>query len=179
MTAAKKFIPQHSLDDYFHWEGDWELWNGIPVAMSPSPFGQHQALATKLARILGNEIDKCHCHATVMNEIDWIVSDDTVVRPDVLVLCGDVPERHVESTPALVAEVLSPSTAERDRTFKRELYERQGVGVYLIVDPEAFTLESYQRDVTGQWQYQIVDTIDVSLCDDCEVHLSRTSLFTR
>jgi Uma2 family endonuclease len=179
MSAANKFIPRYTADDYNQWEGDWELWDGIPVAMSPSPFGRHQALATKLARILGNEIDHRHCHATVINEIDWIVSDNTIVRPDVVVLRGDAPERHLETTPALVVEVLSPSTAERDRTFKRDLYDRQGVRVYVLVDPEALTLETYQRDGAGQWQHQQIDeAIELRLCDDCTIDLSRASLFT-
>lgn len=179
MSAARKFIPHYSAEDYGHWEGDWELWDGIPVAMSPSPFGWHQALATRLARVLGNEIDRQDCRATVINEIDWIVSDDTVVRPDVLVVCGGFPERHVETTPALIAEVLSPSTAERDRTFKRDLYDRQRVSVYLLIDPENQTLEAYRRDGSGHWEnQQVAKAIDFTLCNDCEFHLRRSDLFS-
>ncbi len=54
MTAAKKYLPHYTIDDYQLWAGDWELWNGIAVAMTPSPFGRHQALASRLLVALQN-----------------------------------------------------------------------------------------------------------------------------
>ena len=41
MSIAPKYQPHYTVDDYQHWEGDWELWNGVAVAMAPSPFGPH------------------------------------------------------------------------------------------------------------------------------------------
>ncbi|MEO1953262.1 MAG: Uma2 family endonuclease [Campylobacterales bacterium] len=59
--------------------------------------------------------------------------DDTinVVQPDVMVFCED------EDIPCLVCEVLSPSTAHKDKSVKKELYECFGVKNYLIIDPIA------------------------------------------
>jgi len=75
-----------------------------------------------LAATLWNAIDASEYHATVLVEIDCIVSDETVVRPDVIVLCGPAPARHVEQPPALVAKILS-ATRDRDLTVKRHFYE--------------------------------------------------------
>jgi Uma2 family endonuclease len=178
MTGAKRFVPYYTIDDYRRWEGDWELWNGIPVSMSPSPFGKHQSAAVELMFQLKLSIRDSGCQAAVLNEIDWVVRDDTVIRPDVLVSCSGIPDRHVESVPALVAEVISPSTEERDRTYKRQLYDEQGVRVYLLLDPEAKTLESYQRDARGDWQYhQVADELEFMLCDDCRIRVKRSSLY--
>jgi len=52
-----------------------------------------------------------------------------VVQPDVMLFCED------EKVPCLVCEVLSPSTALKDKTVKKELYECFGIENYLIIDP--------------------------------------------
>jgi nitroimidazol reductase NimA-like FMN-containing flavoprotein (pyridoxamine 5'-phosphate oxidase superfamily) len=46
----------------------------------------------------------------------------------------------------LVAEVLSPSTATRDRTDKFDLYEQHGVLEYWIIDPRDSLIEVYTRE---------------------------------
>jgi hypothetical protein len=45
---APRYEPHYSVSDYLQWEGDWELWNGTAVAMSPSPLGPHERAAAKL-----------------------------------------------------------------------------------------------------------------------------------
>ena len=152
MSTAPRYIPHYTLADYQQWKGDWELWQGVPVAMTPSPFGPHQTCGARLVASLVSVIREANCEAVVLYEIDWIISDDTVVRPDILVLCGEVPERHVTESPALVVEILSPSTAERDRNEKRSLYEDHGVIYYLIVDPNEHTFEAYARNDRGDYQ---------------------------
>ena len=42
--------------------------------------------------------------------------------------------------PDLVVEILSPATAERDRTLKLDLYAKHGVKEYWIVDPDSRTI---------------------------------------
>ena len=48
MSSAPRYLPHYSVADYLSWEGDWELWNGTAVAMSPSPLGPHERAAAKL-----------------------------------------------------------------------------------------------------------------------------------
>ncbi|QEG42674.1 Uma2 family endonuclease [Roseimaritima ulvae] len=178
MTAAKKYLPHYTVSDYQQWEGDWELWQGIAVSMSPGPFGRHQAAAKRLLILLDNELRRSNCQAEVIHEMDWIVSDDTVVRPDVVVLCDGVPDRYIETTPAVVAEVLSDSTRGRDTTYKRDLYDELGVEVYVLIDPDVQTLEIYRRDTSGNWQGEsVTDSVMFSVCSGCELRLTRTALF--
>jgi hypothetical protein len=45
MQNAIKALPHYTYDDYVHWEGLWEIINGIPYAMSPTPTLRHQFIA--------------------------------------------------------------------------------------------------------------------------------------
>jgi Uma2 family endonuclease len=64
--------------------------------------------------------------------------------PDVLVICGKPTKKYLDFTPALVDEILSPSTAFRDRHTKYEIYEQQGVNYYLILDTDKNEVEIFE-----------------------------------
>ena len=51
-----------------------------------------------------------------------------------------VTRENIRGAPDLVVEILSPATAERDRTIKLDLYAQHGVQEYWIVDPDAKTI---------------------------------------
>jgi Uma2 family endonuclease len=60
------------------------------------------------------------------------------------VVCGDNPEDVKLSTPpVLVFEILSPSTARKDRVLKYQLYQNSGVTYYCIVDPKTKSAEVF------------------------------------
>lgn len=135
MSTARS--PSHfTTRDYATWSGDWELHAGEAVAMTPSPFGRHGELVSRMAAILWNAIDKAGCHATVLAEVDWIVSPDAAVRPDLSVVCGPAPEGHLTEPPAMIVEILSAATRDRDLSFKRSLYAAHGVARYLTLDAD-------------------------------------------
>ena len=178
MSTAPKYAPHYTVDDYQLWKGDWELWHGTAVAMTPSPFGRHSHLLSQFTKILGNAIDASKCEAVVLPEIDWIISDDTVLRPDLILLCGPVPERHVEETPALVVEILSKATRERDLTYKRDIYQDAGVRWYLIADPETNLLTAMRLDENGQ--YVVVDlgeSLAIDICESCKLSILVDHIF--
>ena len=52
----------------------------------------------------------------------------------------------VEGAPDLVVEVLSPSTAKRDRGDKAKAYAKAGVRVYWIVSIETRSIEVYHNE---------------------------------
>jgi len=178
MSTGPRYLPHYTIADYELWEGDWELWQGIPVAMTPSPFGRHQELTVKLASALLRAVEDSRCQATVLVGIDWVISDDTVVRPDVLVLCGSAPERHVEAPPAIVAEVLSPSTSSRDRGEKHNLYAEHGVEHYIIIDPIGNTLETFSRNGSQLESNEASDKVSLGICGNCELTLHVKSVLS-
>ncbi|MFN9415367.1 MAG: Uma2 family endonuclease [Pirellula sp.] len=170
---APKYNPHYMLADYQVWEGSWELWNGVAVAMTPSPFGRHQKALTKLAQVILNALEASGCkECEVAVELDWIIAEDTVVRPDLSLCCGDNIDRFIESPPVLVAEVLSDSTANKDRTAKRRLYADQGVRYYLMVDTDHDRLD-FLHLVNDR--YEQVDTFreaKLELTQTCSIRLN-------
>lgn len=178
MSTASNYRPHYTVDDYQLWEGDWELWNGTAVAMTPSPFGRHASALARLVTAFSVAIDESNCGARVLPEIDWIVSIDTVIRPNLTVVCGDVPERHVETTPALVVEILSESTQLRDQTFKKDLYQQNSVQWYLIVDPNKQALQALRLDERGQYQeIPHSDVLNADICGNCSLAVKIDRLF--
>lgn len=180
MTTAPRYQPDYTVNDYRHWEGRWELWQVLAVAMSPSPFGRHAKLLARTVALLQGAIDAAACDATVLVDIDWIVARDTVLRPDVIVVCGSEPARHVEQVPPLVVEVLSEATRERDLTFKLELYCEQGVAWYVVVDPEAGHLRGLSLTSDGRYVDRAAGAarpLTIKICAGCEFSLDVERLF--
>ncbi len=141
----------YTLDDYQQWEGEWELFNGMPYAMAPSPTVTHQTvslnIASKIKEEFNNKKESCG-HCTVLMETDWLVSNDTVVRPDVMVICQEIEEK-VTVPPELIVEVVSLSSTKRDESMKFDLYQREGVLYYILVYPEKHIAKIYQNKTNG------------------------------
>jgi len=78
----------YTYDDYKLWEGKWELYDGIAVAMSPAPTRKHQSLASEIIYNIREELDECP-KCEVLGEVDYKVSNDTILRPDVVLTCGE------------------------------------------------------------------------------------------
>lgn len=144
-TAALKVedLPHYTYDDYVQWEGRWELIKGIPFAMVPAPVINHQAICTNIVQQLGELLKECKkCRALM--PVDWEISEDTVVQPDVMVVCGDdIGVEKLTVVPVIVFEVLSPSTSRKDRGIKYQLYESAGVKYYCIVDPDTKSVDIF------------------------------------
>ena len=99
----------------------------------------------RLSSALFNGLQSKNCsQCEVFYEIDWRVDAHTVVRPDVIIVCGDRIENYLDYAPTLVIEVLSSSTAEKDRTVKLKLYEQHEVKYYLMADPEMRSIVLYR-----------------------------------
>ena len=79
------------------------------------------------------------------SEPDVYIDDADHVIPDVIIVCNPdiITKQRIEGVPDLVVEILSRSTARRDRMEKLRLYERCGVREYWIVDPRGKSVEVY------------------------------------
>src|SRR5436190_426779 len=116
MSSAIKILPHYTYEDYRHWEGRWELIDGIPYAMSPAPIPLHQLVSANLIAMLYIALKKSNCkNCKVYDFIDIKVSEDTILQPDLSIVCKPITENFLDFPAALVVEILSPATALKDR----------------------------------------------------------------
>ncbi|WP_457595747.1 Uma2 family endonuclease [Hydrogenimonas sp.] len=147
-------MPHYTYDDYKGWEGGWELIDGIPYNMAPAPYPKHQWLVAHIWRELDANLDCSDETCTVyLAPIDWKIDETTVVQPDVALFCEAPGKPYFSHTPPIVVEVLFLSTALKDMTTKKALYERAGVRHYLIADPDRKHIDHFEL-VGGAYHYR-------------------------
>ncbi|MBS1509842.1 MAG: Uma2 family endonuclease [Bacteroidetes bacterium] len=175
--STKIFEPErYTYNDYKLWNGDWELVNGYPYAMSPSPKREHQWYNTVFAAEVRFKLKENNvtCNCDVYTELDWIVNDNTVVKPDCMVVCGEFREDYLTFPPQLILEVTSHSTRLRDRNTKFTLYEMYGVKYYLIADCDTKKIEIFELIDN---KYKQTDGMQFNLTPSCLFTLDAQSLF--
>ena len=138
-------FPRYTYNDYKNWKEDCELVSGYPLQMLPSPSLKNSKIHSKLIAQSSNSTDKnLDCEYIVFNKLDWKINDDTVVRPDIMIVCGDPTSDFLEMPPVLIIEIVSPSNVKTDRVIKFELYQENGVQFYLLVDPLKEKVEVFE-----------------------------------
>ena len=160
MGLARRDTQHHTYADYLTWPDDvrYELIDGVAYLMAPAPTLDHQDVVGEVFRQLANALQGQPCRVYVSpvdvrlpkaDEADELV--DTVVQPDVLVVCdpAKLDRRGVRGGPDLVVEVLSPSTAGHDHVRKRSVYERAGVREYWLVHPVDRVVTVYRLEHDG------------------------------
>jgi Uma2 family endonuclease len=130
------YIPKYTYEDYKQWEGRWELIEGIAYAMTPLPSIKHQSISHKIAEHLGFLLKNCK-KCTPMLPVDWKINDETILQPDNSIICYPLEDvNFITKAPTVIFEILSPSTATKDKIIKYEIYQEQKVKYYIIVDPK-------------------------------------------
>ncbi|CAA6826567.1 MAG: Unknown protein [uncultured Sulfurovum sp.] len=152
-------IEYYSYSDYIQWEGNWELIDGYPLMMAPSPMINHQMLASFVLVELSNSLECEEC--IVIGEQDWKISDETIVKPDVVMICNETHDSYITKPPKVLVEVISKSTARRDEVTKFELYEKEKVPYYVIVYPndlkaKVFKLKDGTYDKVGDFTNEVM-----------------------
>ncbi len=152
-----------TYEDFVHFPDDGkrhELIDGVHY-VTPAPNTRHQDLVARLHLTLGNFLeDRPDRGRLFLSPFDVVFSFHDVVEPDLVFIAPDqldiLTDKNIQGTPALVMEILSPSTRKRDQQIKRTLYERTGVREYWLVDPGANGVTIYRRAADGSFP-RIVD----------------------
>jgi len=142
--------------DYKGWPEDerWEFIAGIAYLMS-GPNRAHQDVVGEVFSQLKIHLKGQPCRVylapfdVLLPAFEGQDEDDvdTVVQPDVTVLCH--PERLTDAgatgAPDLAVEVLSPWTMKKDLSEKFRAFERAGIRKYWVIEPAHRTLTVYVR----------------------------------
>ena len=175
MPLSHKQLPNYTYDDYCQWEGKWEVIEGIPYAMSPSASPTHQRITANLIFAFKLALRDVDCSCEVYDPVDIKITENTIVQPDVLILCEPPTKLFIDFPPVLVVEVLSPSTREKDIHTKFKLYQDFGVKYYLIVDPEAKKILAYE--LIGSNYQEMPEHSIFRLTDECDIAPDLANLF--
>ncbi len=122
-----------------------------------------------------NEI-KNNCDCFVFTELDWKIDKENVVRPDLMIVFGEMKSDYLEFPPVLIVEVISQSSVQKDRTIKFELYQEQGVKYYLMTDYTKETVEVFQLIDN---KYRSIEINQFVLTNNCTIEFDFTTIFKK
>jgi Uma2 family endonuclease len=164
-----------TVDEYLAWAeqqpGRFELLDGAVVAMSPEGAGHAERKAAVNAALLAAIRSRGLACYALPDGMTVRIDDATAYEPDALVYCGKklLPSAVEVPNPAVVVEVLSPSTRHIDLSAKLADYFRlPSIAHYLIVDPEKPRIIHHARAID--------DTILTRIVSDGTIRLDPPGL---
>lgn len=126
--------------------------------VTPAPKIPHQSVLLNIAGAFRDYLKERPIGQVIISPMDVILSEYDVLEPDLLFVSNErkaILKDWVRGAPDLVVEVLSPTTAARDRGIKLKAYARYGVREYWIVDPDQQSVDVYRLAPQG---YQLAQT---------------------
>jgi Uma2 family endonuclease len=170
MALTQRDTAHHTYGDYLAWPEDvrYELIDGVAYLMAPAPSRVHQEVVGELYRQTANALNGTPCRPYIApfdvrlpkgDEADDRV--DTVVQPDLLVVCdkAKLDERGMRGAPDWVVEVLSSASASHDQTVKLAAYERAGVPEVWLVHPIDRVVSVYRLEGGRYGRAMIRETV--------------------
>ena len=136
-------MPVYDLREKFY-----ETINGEKILFESDTIGEN--LATGHLLMLLGECVKKNKRGFIFPHLVTYFPDGNVLIPDIMFIAAakeqlvlESPEDKFNVVPDMVAELLSKSTMERDMTVKKDIYERNGVKEYWIVESRRERIEVY------------------------------------
>ena len=171
----------YTYADYFGWDDGkrYELIDGTAYLMEPAPMWEHQGIQMQIASRVHRFLDGMPgivFTAPFDVRLNADAGDDTVLQPDIVVFSdrSKLSGTGCIGAPDMVIEILSPSTANRDKVDKFNQYLQAGVQEYWIVDPKGKTV---QACILNQGEYDVViygegDEVPVHILEGCVIRLA-------
>jgi Uma2 family endonuclease len=169
-----------SPNDWEFSDGErYELIDGVAYAMA-APNAYHQAISMELSAQFHTFLHGKSCKVypapyDVRLFYEEDESDDTVVQPDITVVCDSRKRGHegCRGAPDLVVEIVLPENSVAEMGRKFELYHRAGVREYWVVYPETKSVHvhHFERDLITTQVYGVKDTVPEKSLPGLEIAL--------
>ena len=154
------FSKSYTYADYVTWrfQERVELILGKIFKMTPAPSSYHQHIIVAITSAMYQFLKGKACKVFPA-PFDVIIPvsrglEDTVVQPDVTVVCdpSKIFREGCKGAPDLVVEVVSKSSVRKDLHEKYRLYEQAGIKEYWLVHPLDRSLVIFILDEDGIYQ---------------------------
>lgn len=145
----------------------------------PSPFDIHQRIALRLTLLLGAYIELNGLGALRFAPLDVHFDKDNVYQPDLLFISNErmhILQDFVYGAPDLIIEILSRSTADKDKNEKLETYGKFGVKEYWMIDPKEETVIVYlqkEHSLAFEGEYGKQDKLMGSVLKGFEMEVAK------
>jgi Uma2 family endonuclease len=134
----------------------YELINGR-IVMTPPAGWPHGQIELTLGRLFGEYVSRLKLGLVQGSSAGYNLPSGDTIEPDLSFISAErfaagpkpAPGEFLRIVPNLVVEILSRSTARRDRTEKKEVYARNGVEEYWLVDPDRKSVTVYHLGRRG------------------------------
>ena len=118
--------------------------------MSPPPNVKHQNIVGNIYFLIYKYVSEKKTGKVFPSPIGIHFDVKTYFEPDIVFVSHTrmhiLEENYLNGAPDLVVEVISPSSAKRDRGYKFKRYTSEGVLEYWIVDPINENVEIYKLE---------------------------------
>lgn len=116
----------------------------------------HNFISLNMAMLLRNHLKGTPCRVFIADVKAKLEQADAFYYPDVMVSCEKAQDRYYREQPALIIEVLSPSTASRDKGEKwRDYQTLPSLKEYVLVSQDSMDVRVFRRDESGEWRQNI------------------------
>lgn len=168
MLAHQKIHHQYTIDEYLALEEKseirHELYNGEIYAMAGGTVN-HNLLIDNIKDLLKVSVKNKGCRVFSENMKVNVQSGFYMPYPDVVVTCHPFDLRGdnlIIHQPRILVEVLSKSTARKDRGFKWQKYRKiPSLWYYMLVDQYAAIVELFSRiEETDEWINTLYENLE-------------------
>lgn len=162
-SAQRRYTIAEYLEYERKAESKHEYHDGLIVAMAGGTF-KHALIQSAIFRAAGRQLEGKPCVPLGSDLRIFVPTHRRVFYPDLSILCGppefdpSAPGDDAVVNPALIAEVLSPSTESFDRTLKFKFYMAlPSLREYVLISTEQPRVETYLRQDDGSWSFRFAD----------------------